>query len=122
MSGRVCRRGRDEGTVTAELAVGLTALVPMLLAVLSLVSVLLAQLSVAGAASSAARLIARGESRTAVEQVVRTAAGPGAAVQVEPLGGLTRVTVVRRVDVFGARPVELRSSAVAPGEQGRDAS
>lgn len=114
-------RTRDRGAVTAELAVALTGLVPMLLAVVCLVSVLLGQLSVTGAASSAARLIARGESRTAVEHVVRAAAGPDADLQVQSLGGLTRVTVSRQIEVPGAGQVEVRGSAVAPGEEVRDA-
>ena len=109
----------DQGTVTAELAVAFTGLIPMLLAVVSLVGVLMAQLAVTGAASSAARLVARGESPTAVREVVLAAAGPQSRLDLQPQGGFTRVTVTRQVDVLGVHQWRVTGTAAVPTEAGR---
>lgn len=110
-------RASDSGTVTAELAVAVTALVPLIVAVISLVALLLAQLSVTSAASTGARLLARGEDRPAVEWAVLHAAGPRARMQTRPDGALTHVLVTRTVPVLG-RDVVVTGSAVAPTESG----
>lgn len=113
---RTCRARADRGAVTAELAVAFTGLIPLLLAVASLVAVLLAQLEVTGAAASAARLVARGENPAAVREVVLAAAGPQARLDLQAQGGLTRVSVTRRVEVPGIRQWQVTGTAAVPTE------
>jgi hypothetical protein len=92
------RRTQDRGSVTAELAVGLPALVLLVLAALTAVSAVVTKLQCVDAAREAARAAARGESgQPAGRQVAPVGAGVSVAfrddtvratvaVQVRPLG------------------------------------
>lgn len=72
----------DEGSVTAEIAVALPAVVVVLLLVLGVGAASSAQLRVADAARTGARVAALGDDDAAVRAVVQRVAGEGAAVTV----------------------------------------
>lgn len=100
---------RDEGSVTAELAVALPAVVVVLLLVLGVGAASSAQLRAADAARAGARVAALGDADTAVQAVAQRVAGAGAQVVVvrEP----PWVTVqVRAPGVVG---IEVGASATA---------
>lgn len=100
---------RDEGSVTAELAVALPVVVVVLLLVLGVGAASLAQVRAADAARTAARLAALGDEDATLEAAARRLAGAQAAVAVnrEP----PWVTVSVRVGVVGG--VEVGASASA---------
>lgn len=87
------QRGRDQGSVTAEIAVALPALVLVALAALWGVAIASAQLACADAARAGARAAARGESPAAVRVAVSRSAPEGARVSVRRDGELTQVMV-----------------------------
>jgi TadE-like protein len=114
-----CRGSADRGSVTAETAVALPALVFVLVVALWGVSAAAAQVACVDAARAGARAAARGESASAVRGEVLRAAPHGASVEVgqDPL--ITRVVV--RVVVAAPRiglfpPLALRAQAVAATE------
>jgi hypothetical protein len=84
---------RDGGMATAELAVVLPALVLVVAAALTAVSVLLAQLRCVDAAREGARAAARGESAEVVRSAAARVAPAAAAVDIRPDGDAVRVTV-----------------------------
>jgi Flp pilus assembly protein TadG len=90
-------RRRERGTVTAELALALPAVVGVLVALLLLSSAATTQLRAADAARAGARAAALGEETTAVTQVAQRLAGAAAGVQVERDGAWVTVTVRRDV-------------------------
>lgn len=90
---------RERGSVTAELAVGLVAVVLVLALVLVTAGAAATRLRCQDAARTAARLAALGASDAQVADAARTAAGSGAQV------------VVRREPPW----VEVTVSAAAPG-------
>ena len=93
-------RQRDGGMATAELAVVLPALVLVIAAGLTMVSVVLAQVRCVDAAREAARAAARGESADVVRSAaVRAAAA--ASVEVGSAGEEVRVTVSARAGGLG---------------------
>lgn len=87
----------EQGAATAELAVALPALVLVLSVALAAVDLGLAQVRCVDAARVGARLLARGEPRSAVLDEVRAAAPDGARVAVTTVQG--RVTVVVTTEV-----------------------
>ncbi|HST66113.1 MAG TPA: TadE family type IV pilus minor pilin [Mycobacteriales bacterium] len=84
---------RDGGMATAELAVVLPALVLVVAAALTAVSVLLAQLRCVDAAREGARAAARGEPAEVARSAAARAAPTAAAVQIGTEGDSVRVTV-----------------------------
>ena len=93
---RVAAAGsRDRGTVTAELALALPAVVGVLAAVLLLVSAATVQLRCSDAARAGARAAALGEDHALVTAVARRVAGEDATVRVQD-GGEWVTVVVRR--------------------------
>jgi hypothetical protein len=109
---------RDErGGVTAELAIGLVAVVTVLGAVLAVGAAGLAQLRCADAARAGARAAALGEPDADVRSTAVRVAGAGAAVEVARADGW--VTVVVRDTALGglAGPgLQVRGEAVAREE------
>lgn len=83
--------------MTAELAVGLPAVVSVLLAVLLLVTAATDQLRCVDGARAGARAAALGEDTTTVAATAVRVAGAGATVQVERAGGWVTVIVRRPV-------------------------
>ncbi|MGE5829725.1 MAG: TadE family type IV pilus minor pilin [Micromonosporaceae bacterium] len=107
----------DRGSATAELAVGLPALVLLSIVAVTAVGAVLTQLRCVDAAREAARAQARGEQGVAAAQRV---APPGAAIGVEFVDGTVRVTVRVTVHPIGGRlpgfPVTAVSvAALEPG-------
>jgi hypothetical protein len=107
--------GPERGSVTAELAVALPALVLLLGVLLGAATVGTAQLRLEEAARAGAREIARGETGASVEATVRRLAGPGAGLEVAGDGGWTSVTVTTRVQGPFLDLLEVRLSATAAG-------
>ncbi len=98
-SGRTHRRDgvRDRGTVTAELALGLPAVVGLLLVVLVLSAAATSQLRCSDAARAGARAAALGEDTAAVVRIADRLAGAGATVHVDRAADWVTVTVRRPV-------------------------
>jgi len=104
----------DRGSVTAELAVGLPAVVLLLLAVLGVSAAGVVQQRCAEAARTAARLAALGEDDAAVVSGARRVAGDAADVAVAHDDGWVTVTVSARLPVAGlGEVVTLRAGATA---------
>jgi hypothetical protein len=121
VSGR--ERPGDRGSVTAEIAVALPALVVMVMAALSAVAVATAQLRCVDAAREAARAAARGDTLPVVRGIARHSAPPRAAVAVTTHGEQVSVTVSASVRLLSGRgpaiAVEGRAvAAVEPGSTG----
>lgn len=92
---------REAGSVTAELAVALPALLILLCAALWSVATASAQLRCLDAAREGARASARGEAPEIVLDAVRRAAPASATVQVRREGGLVHVSVSAAVAPLG---------------------
>ena len=118
MSTALTRRG-DRGSATAELAVGLPALVVLLLAALTAVSAVMTQLECVDAAREAVRAEARGEAGVAAG---RRVAPDGAQISVRTEGDTVRARVSSRVRPLGPYlpSVEVRATAVAEREPGAE--
>jgi len=101
--------GREEGSVTAELAVALPAVVVVLLLILGLGAASMAQVRAVDAARTAARLAAIGDDDGALVAAAQRLAGDGARV------GVVRdspwVTVSVRVGVVAGFEVGASASA-----------
>jgi len=114
-------RRRDGGAATAEFAVVLPALVLVVVAGMTAVSILLAQLRCVDGAREAARAAARGESAAVVRSAASRSAPDGAGVQVVVAGGEVRVTVSARIGGGGgllpAFRVEAHAVALREPEQ-----
>lgn len=111
----------DRGSVTAEIAVALPALVLVTSAALWGVTIAAAQLACIDAVRSGARAAARGEPLSAVRAVVSGAVPAGATVAVHRDGDLTRVEVsspVQAPGFTGLPSVTLRARALAATEPG----
>lgn len=112
---------RERGSVTAETAVALPALVMVLAAALWAVTVVGAQLRCVDAARAGARAAARGEAPEAVRSAVLRAAPAGSRVAVELGPAVTRVDVsvpVRPPWTSGFASVEVTASATSATESG----
>lgn len=106
-------RRRDGGTATAELAVVLPVLVLVVVAAMTAVSVVLAQLRCVDAAREAARAAARGEVPAVVRTAAERAAPDGAGVAVATGEQEVRVTVSARAGVAGGLLPAFEVSATA---------
>jgi Flp pilus assembly protein TadG len=83
----------DRGTVTAEVAVALPALVLVTVVLVWLVSVAAAQIRCADAAREAARALARGDQSASAEALVARTAPDGSSMTSETEKGLVEVSV-----------------------------
>lgn len=106
------RRRRDAGSVTAEFALLLPAVVVLLALALGAVRIVVTQVQCVDAARAAARVAARGESLEVVERVARAAGPAGAVVRVDsgdeggsPVAGAATVRVEVSVQQRLAGPV-----------------
>ena len=116
----MARQRRDDGgSVTAETALALPAVVLVLAVLLSVNQVVSAQVRCVDAARAAARLGARGESSARVLAVAGAAAPDGAKVAVSSGGGAVRVDVhaVVGLSLPGLPSVPVDAHAVADLEQ-----
>jgi Flp pilus assembly protein TadG len=116
-SGNARRRTRDRGSATAELAMGLPALLVLLFAGLTAVGAVTTKLQCVDAAREAALAAARGEPGAEAGQ---RAAPTGAEVSVTVEGDTVTATVHAPVPLLGGRLPGLRvdASAVAVVEPG----
>lgn len=114
---RDTRDTRDRGTVTAETALALPALVVVFAALLGGGRLVLAELSCVDAARAGARAAARAEPDARVVRVASDLAPAGAPVTVRREGGLVRVGVAAAVRVpLPVPPIPVRCEAVAAAE------
>jgi len=106
---------RDRGSVTAELAVGLPAVVLVLVVVLTVAAAGMAQLRCADGARAGARAAALGSSEAAAD--ARRVAGDGARIAVASSGGWVTVTVSADVaSLPWGGPLRASATAVARQE------
>ncbi len=109
---------REAGMVTAELAVGLPAIVLVLALAVGVVQLGLAQIRCQDAAGVAARAAARGDSPARIEQLALTAAPAGAQLGITG-DRLITVTVTApgtRLLAWWPTGVEATATAVREGE------
>jgi len=113
--GRLRTLGCDRGAFTAELAAGLPALMLLLLAGLTAVGAVTAQIQCVDAAREGALVAARGGSGT--EHAAQIAPA-GAEVDVAKGDGMVTVTVRARIPVLGAHlpAIAVQAKAVAAQE------
>ncbi|MEU6927694.1 TadE family type IV pilus minor pilin [Streptomyces sp. NPDC046385] len=109
-------RRSDRGSVTAETAVALPALVLFTAALLWALGAAGAQIRCVDAARAGARAVARSEPVAAAEAAARAAAPDGARVIVERSGELWRVTVEASAPGPGGLGLTLRAGAAALAE------
>lgn len=110
------RMRASHGMVTAEFAVTLLAVIPLVLGLVALVALGATQVRLQEAARTGARLVARGESEAAARQVVREIL-PGVNVFVDSGNDAVAITVRQRVGGVAALPsLTLQASAVTPVE------
>ncbi|MEV7276856.1 TadE family type IV pilus minor pilin [Streptomyces sp. NPDC093111] len=109
-------RRSDRGSVTAETAVALPALVLFTAALLWGLGAAGAQIRCVDAARAGARAVARSEPVAAAEAAARAAAPDGARVTVERSGELWRVTVEASAPGPGGLGLTLRAGAAALAE------
>ena len=111
----ICAPRRDRGMATAEVAVALPALVVLVAAGMTAVSVLTAQLRCVDAAREAARAAARGEDAAVVRSLAERSGPGGSDVQVTSGEQEVQVTVTAVADsVGGLLPaVHVEATAVA---------
>ena len=116
----------DAGMVTAEFAVALPAFVLVLVAALSVVAIVTAQLRCTDAAATAARLAARGQAGALVRSTSLASAPGGASLVIAGSASQVIATVSARVSVpgFGGLlpGVTVRAVAVYAREPGSAAS
>lgn len=105
--------GSQRGSVTAEVAVVLPALVVLLAFLLATAHVGTVQLRLEEAARAGAREVMRGESGASVQQTVQRLAGRNATTQVASDGDWTTIEVRARVEgpLVDFMDIELHASA-----------
>ena len=114
---------REEGMVTAEAALALGVLLPLLLAALWSLRVGVASLQVQDAARTAARAAARGDEGARVRGLAQEAAPAGSTVSVVPHGDRVTVTVERRFagpGLLSGLAVQVRGRATSQREADAD--
>jgi hypothetical protein len=106
---------RERGSVTAELAVGLPAVVLLLVALLTIASTAIAQTRCTDAARAGARAAALREPDGAVRATARRLAGDEATVAVSRAGDWVTVEVSSAVasGAWGSSPLRARATAVS---------
>ena len=95
------RRAGERGSVTAEFAVGLPAVIAVLAVALGAVASATAQMRCVDAARAGARAAARGESGAATVAAAKAAAPAGATIKVSRSGTTVRVQVRGHVAFLG---------------------
>jgi len=109
----------DRGMATAEIAMALPALVVLVAAAMTAVSVLTAQLRCVDAAREAARAAARGETQAVVTSVARRQAPSGAMVRVAGEQEIRAVVSAEARSAGGLLPAfRVSATAVALREPG----
>lgn len=104
---------------TAELAVGMLAVTPLVVALLMLVAAGSVQVRVTEAARTGTRMLVRGDSDQLVRDEIR-AMLPGATVVIERAGGRSAVEVLQAVGGGGMLPgFTLRAKVSGADEVGR---
>ncbi|HEY6797413.1 MAG TPA: TadE family type IV pilus minor pilin [Kineosporiaceae bacterium] len=111
------RGRRDAGSVTAEFAIALPAVMLVLALGLGSLQAALVQLRCVDAARAAARFAARGESDQASLAEARRLGPPGGRVEVAALGDHVRVRVAAVVPLPLGPAVTVAAAAVAAREQ-----
>lgn len=91
----------ERGSVTAEFALGVPAVMLVLLLVISLAMQAAARVALEDGARAAARELARGEPAALAEQTARSAAGDEVVVSISDQGEYTHVVLTRPVRVLG---------------------
>ncbi|UYQ63540.1 TadE family type IV pilus minor pilin [Streptomyces peucetius] len=107
---------RDRGSVTAEAAVAVPALVVFAMALVWALTAAAAQIQCVDAARAGARAAARSEPRAAALAAARSAAPKGSAVTLTRSGDLWRVRVESDTPGPGALALTLSAEAVASAE------
>ncbi|MFI2209968.1 TadE family type IV pilus minor pilin [Streptomyces sp. NPDC020141] len=115
-SPRRSRAADDTGSVTAEAAVVLPALVFFTMALVWALTAASVQIQCVDAARAGARAAARSEPRAAVLAAARSAAPPGAEVTLRRAGDLWRVGVTASAPGPGALGLTLNAEAAALAE------
>ncbi|AEG43187.1 TadE family type IV pilus minor pilin [Isoptericola variabilis] len=110
---RTAPHGRERGSVTAELAVGLPVVALLLVAVLTLAAASTAQMRALDAARAAARALAVGESAAEANALAVRLAGDDTAVSYARDGDWVEVTVTRPVAGGWLAGAPLRASGEA---------
>ncbi|MFJ2113156.1 MULTISPECIES: TadE family type IV pilus minor pilin [unclassified Streptomyces] len=106
----------DRGSVTAEAAVAVPALVVFTMALVWALTAASAQIQCVDAARAGARAAARSEPRALAVAAARSAAPAGARVVLGRTDGLWRVRVEAPTPGPGALALTLTAEAVAPAE------
>jgi hypothetical protein len=106
---------RDRGSVTAEAAVALPALVLVIAAAISAITVVTAQLRCLDAAREAARAAARSEPAAVVRELASQAAPRGGTADVASDGDRVTVTVRAKVHLLGGLLPDITVSGRAVG-------
>lgn len=114
--GQAGGQGRDRGSVTAEAAVAVPALVVFALALVWALMAASAQIRCVDAARAGARAAARSEPRAAALAAARAAAPGGARVTLGRAGDLWRVRVEAKAPGPGAMTLTLSAQAAAFAE------
>jgi len=105
--------GRDRGTVTAELAMTLPALVVVTGLLMWAVTAVTAQLRCVDAARAAARGLVRGDSVAVATATARTLAPDHARIEVSRSDGLVRVLVMTQIRPLGGLGVPSAAVSVS---------
>lgn len=109
-----CAGSHEDGSVSAEFAIALPAVVLMLAVLLGLATFGTTQIGVEDAARGAARELARGESAETAISAARRRAGEDVIVSFSPRSeGFTEVTLEKPVRVLGVLAIEQRHRAQA---------
>ncbi|MEV7864627.1 TadE family type IV pilus minor pilin [Streptomyces sp. NPDC088124] len=108
--------GADRGSVTAEAAVAVPALVVFTLSLVWGLTAAAAQIQCVDAARAGARAAARSEPRATALAAARSAAPRGARVTLDRTGDVWRVRVEAPAPGPGSLALTLASEAVAPAE------
>jgi hypothetical protein len=124
MCDEVRGRAHDRGSVTAEAAVAVPALVVFAMALVWALMAASAQIQCVDGARAGARAAARSEPRAATLAAARSAAPAGARVTVRRAGDLWRVRVEAHTPGPGTLALTLSAEAAALAEDtvGRDAT
>ncbi|MBE1515245.1 TadE family type IV pilus minor pilin [Nesterenkonia halotolerans] len=111
----------DRGSISAEFALALPAVIMVLLFVISMALQGAAQVSLEEGARAAARELARGEPAATAETAARRVAGEGTAVGISREGRYVTVTLTQPVRLLGWLEIEatLKSDATALVEDSR---
>lgn len=103
----------ERGSVTAEFALAIPAVILVLLLVLSLAMQGAARVSLEDAARSAARELARGEATAVAEQTARDIVGAQVNIVISQSGTYSRVVLTQPVQILGLIELNVEQSAEA---------